>query len=250
MVGITKASSLQSQWTVPTDDIISSEMAFPSAGAFCLCALRSNANSYLLEEPKRNDLSWDDISFQWDTLMRTPSDVSQPCLSPSANMMLPSSVDSATDPPIPLTQAEDRCSQTIVPMKPQYVHHQHQNAVGPSYTSTSQTNLPVTCFLRTSYDQLRASLSEVIHQGADASNNVLLPTKESLNIFIESYFENFSPLFPILSSVAFIADMEHYLLVLCVCTIGVSFLSETRLQTLYSMRSLLRKNLDSIVRIT
>lgn len=150
--------------------------------------------------------------------------------------------------------ADDRCSDTVTPtLKPQHVDRPLDAIIPPYPTCTHQTRLPATCFLRSSYDRLHASLSEVImHQsGADvASNKVILPSKESMNLFVESYFENFSPLFPILSSVEFVADMEHYLLVFCVCTIGVSFLADKGLQTLYAMRSLLRKNLDRIVRIT
>lgn len=172
--------------------------------------------------------------------MTTSPDVSQPT----------SSADSVTDGPIPSLDVEDRFLETAVIMKPHHGHHRRQNTIESPYACTYKAKLPAACFLRTSYDRLCASLSEVICRDADTSHKVLLPTKESLNIFIESYFENFCPLFPILSLVGFKADMEHPLLVFCVCTIGVSFLAETRLQTLYSMSSLLRKNLDSIVSAT
>ncbi|KAJ9618341.1 hypothetical protein H2204_013072 [Knufia peltigerae] len=108
--------------------------------------------------------------------------------------------------------------------------------------------LPHACLVRTSYDRLHAKLSEVVYHGSDTSIRVMLPSQDSLNSFIESYFENFSPLFPILSKAGFNADREHCLLVLSVCTIGVSFFGETQLQTLCLMRSLLRKHLDGLTR--
>lgn len=171
--------------------------------------------------------------------MTTTPDVFQPT----------SSAESVADGPIQSMDVEYRCLADPVPIKPHHMHHRRQNTIESPYVCTYQTKPPAACFLRTSYDRLRASLSEVLHQDADTSPKVLLPTKESLNIFIQSYFENFGPLFPILSLAGFNADMEHPLLVFCVCTIGVSFLAETRLQTLYSMSSLLRKNLDSIVSV-
>lgn len=119
----------------------------------------------------------------------------------------------------------------------------------PMYTSASQFQLPPTCFLRKGYDRLRASISEAIDQDLESSPEIYLPNKDSLNTFIEAYFENFSPLFPILPPAGFVADTEHFLLILCVSAIGASFLAETELKALHLMRSLLQKCLDNFVRL-
>lgn len=190
----------------------------------------------VLAEPVVDDFSWDRFSLQRDSWLSNPSNTSP--------TMIPFDTKPADDFFGSSIHAESWGSETAPQMECQQDIHLCDSAIKPRQTNP-KLRLPATCLLRTRYDGLQASLSEVIGQDASFATRASLPTKETLNSFIEMYFEHFSPLFPVLSPAAFIADTEHYLLVLCVCTIGVSFLAETKLQALYLMRSLLRKGLDS-----
>lgn len=193
-----------------------------------------------------NGFALDHLAFSQDTWFGSPSDLPRSFLSPSISTRPPLSGNPAIDLNLSSAHINSRYSVTATS-----TDHHHEflichNTDESIHTGANQLRLPATYLLQTRYDGLHASLGEVVGDDADFATRVSLPTKELLNEFIETYFENFSPLFPILSTSSFIADAEHYLLVLCVCTIGASFLADTKLQTLYLLRSLLRKGLDSL----
>lgn len=191
--------------------------------------------------PAQSESPSDHTPSPWNSMIETPLDVSQPRSSSSSSKMLPWCAEFA-DLEI------DFLMPSTNPPKSNHQLRQCQNTIKQGDDNEpTKSWLPHACLVRTSYDRLHAKLSEVVYHGSDTSIRVMLPSQDSLNSFIESYFENFSPLFPILSKAGFNADREHCLLVLSVCTIGVSFFGETQLQTLCLMRSLLRKHLDGIV---
>lgn len=186
-----------------------------------------------LAGPKIDEFPFDQLFFQRDPWLGSPLNISWPSLSPLTSTIFPLNTSPSIEISLPAVHAGIRNSDIF-----------------PSYTCTNESQLPPTCFLQIGYDRLRASVVEAISQDAKSRPEIHLPNRESLNTFIETYFENFSPLFPILSPTSFVADTEHYLLVLCISTIGASFLAELELQTLYVMRSLLQKCLDSLVSFT
>lgn len=119
--------------------------------------------------------------------MTTSPDVSQPT----------SSADSVTDGPIPSLDVEDRFLETAVIMKPHHGHHRRQNTIESPYACTYKAKLPAACFLRTSYDRLCASLSEVICRDADTSQGA--PADERVTEHI--YRKLFRKLLPSLSDI-------------------------------------------------
>lgn len=194
--------------------------------------LLSLAHTFLAG-PRIDESPFDQLFFQRDPWLGSPLNISWPSLSPSTSTIFPLNASPSIEISLPAVHAGIGNADTF-----------------PSYTSKSESQLPPTCFLQMSYDRLHASVVEAISQDAKSRPEIHLPNKESLNTFIETYFESFSPLFPILSPTSFVADTDNYLLVLCISTIGASFLAEMELQTLYAMRSLLQKCLDSLVSFT
>lgn len=250
----TTQSSFQSQWTLADDHMIS-QIPLSSAGPSCHLTPTQTPAHDLSIEPTGKESPSDHSPSPWNSMTETPLDTSRLGSSSSSSKILPLCAESADlefeiEFPLPSLRGANGGSEATNPLRWKHQLRQCRNTTENGSADSIKSWLPPACLVRTSYDRLHARLSEVIYHGSDTSIRVVLPPRDSLNSFIASYFENFSPLFPILSSADFDADSEHYLLVLSVCTIGVSFLAETQLQILCLMRSLLRKHLDGIVSLS
>lgn len=88
----------------------------------------------------------------------------------------------------------------------------------------SATDMTIQPLSENAYRRVVEGLSRLLLSSRKTvPNNALIPPKEFMDLFIQLYFDSFSPLMPMLSPHSFDPEVEHWLLVFAVGVVGGTF---------------------------